>query len=224
MVRIPDVPPTCILFFRRWYGRRGLAVRLEFLLCISHINSLFHLSTIIITSRGQKRKTRHRHLKTRSWPLGAAYSWLLDVSFTNTAIIFKDADNPTFLNCNAKAAIVAELLELLNTVYFVPRPILRPVPHRHLEFHPLTAQQQQEIDVCLNRPLPILDDEQVSQDRLDNTLNHFNRQYRVSGRCPLHRDRRRTYHHCSHCGVPLHHGLCHDVFHSVLDLTGVTLD
>ncbi len=117
---------------------------------------------------GQKRKTRHRHIRTRSWPLGAAYAWLLDVSLTNAAIIFKDAGNPTFLNCNAKVAIVSELVELITSTYSIPRMIPQLLGQRHGDFHQLTEQQIQEIGVCRTRPLPVLDDAQISVDRLDS--------------------------------------------------------
>ncbi len=173
---------------------------------------------------GQKRKTRHRHIRTRSWPLGAAYAWLLDVSLTNAAIIFKDAENPTFINCNAKVAVVSELVQLLTANYTIPRLIPQLVGRRQPDVDRLTDQQIQEINVCCNRPLVHLDDAQLSTDRLDKSLPHFNRVFNVSGRCPLHTVRRRTNCHCVHCGVPLHHGLCHDVFHSVLDLRGVDLE
>ncbi len=174
---------------------------------------------------GQKRKTRHRHIRTRSWPLGAAYSWLLDVSLTNSAIIYKDAAHPDFSNCDAKAMIVSELVELLVSTSTMPLslrqlPTTCQIAHRHQ----LTEQQHQEIAVCLNRPLPLLDKAQIQNDRLDKSLPHFNHRYSISGRCPLHLEHRRTFCHCCHCGVPLHHGICHDVFHSVLDLRGVVFD
>ncbi len=179
----------------------------------------------MLTFSGQKRKTRHRHIRTRSWPLGAAYSWLMDVSLTNAAIIYKDAGHPEFSNCDAKAMVVSELVELIGSVNSIPLPVSITTPRQQLAHrHVLTDQQLQEVAICLNRPLPVLDAAQVQRDRLDSTLPHFNHQYPIHGRCPLHSSRRRTHCHCSHCGVPLHSGICHDIFHSVLDLRGVTFD
>ncbi len=104
----------------------------------------------IYVFRGQKRKTHHRHIRTRSWPLGAVYAWLLDVSLTNAAIIYKDADNPSFVNCNAKPLMVAELLELLNSAYSIPRVVPHVVGRHWPANLQLTDQQMTEIAICTN--------------------------------------------------------------------------
>ncbi len=134
-------------------------------------------------------------------------------------IIFSDSGNSSFTNAAAKPALVSQLLELITSISAPPR--------QHLPTQcvtAITAAQHADLLKCELPQLPVLQPNIVAKDRLNSDLRHFNRYYPVLGRCPLHTtERRRTHWHCTHCGVPLHQGLCYEIFHSVYHLAGIDI-
>ncbi len=184
--------------------------------------------------RDQRRKSRHRHFKTRWWPLGAIYFFLFDASIANAVVLFKDSNHPDFTNAAAKPTLIDEMLRLFPALeaqrsislddvkadedaYFNVQ--LPPIP---VIGGPLLGSQAEQLQSCL-APFIKWTYEEALTLRLDASLRHAPHFIKFRGRCPLHSCNKYSYYWCKVCGIPLHFGRCFEVFHGIENLDSLDL-
>ncbi len=210
--------------------------------CYRQLHFLHYVHTLVtFLFRDQRRKSRHRHFKTRRWPLGAIYFFLLDASVANAVVLFKDAGHPDFANADAKPTLVSQLLQHLPTLAGLPATSLESIlaedGRQHFSFGPSATQPQpssddlscgpslrvQQLQRCLD---PVVKRPRAEADslRLDVSLGHHPRQLPFRGPCVLHSSTRKySYFWCTVCGIALHCSVCFEAYHTLTDIDGIDL-
>ncbi len=149
-------------------------------------------------------QTNARQFRSRNYPLGAVYIFLLEVSVVNSYLCHK-VNNPMAVNADAKLVLARQLIRHCFTVV---TPLDR---HLEDEFSQLMAVVAQGPPI-----VPLL---QALEFRLNPQLGHF-QGTDCNGRqaCCLHRRRQPTNTFCRTCGVYLHRDVCFFMFHHCRDL------
>ncbi len=206
----------------------------------SYMYDLSIVCVYFLLFRDARWKCRHKHFKTRRWPLGAIFFFLLDSSVSNAFILFKDGGHPNFENHMSKEVLVTEILSLLGTLEGRSWAIedalslnedgeRRFIFDEIFPFHSFSSQlsyseQGNELEDCYSTKMASLSREEVEKRRLVRSLRHWSIRCDKRAPCILHKKRLRTNYHCLDCGIPLHPGVCHRIFHSVSDLSSVYVD
>ncbi len=207
-------------------------------LCHSRMHTSIHLS------RDARRKSRHKHFKTCRWPLGAIYLFLLDSSISNAFVLCRDANRPNLQNAQCKQMMVDEILSLLQATdgkkwtiedalstneegerRFLFDEVDCLKKHQRTQRTPSESCSGSELAQCFSTEVASLSPEEVERKRLMLAFRHWSIKCPKRAPCVMHKKRRlRTFFHCLDCGVPLHPGVCHRIFHSISDLSSVDED
>ncbi len=204
-----------------------------------------HIRTCVYFFRDARRKSRSRHFKTKRWPLGAMYFFLLDSSINNAFVIYRDGGNATFANYEAKSTLVDEIIRLLTEasgrnwsleeclsktengdrrfIHDELFPSSSNLPSSMVVSTP-TDSSSCNVEDCLSTEVASLSPAEVDRRRLLLGYRHYSIKCTKRAPCVMHKKRMRTFYHCLDCGVALHPGVCHRIFHSVQDISSVDVD
>ncbi len=86
------------------------------------------------------------------------------------------------------------------------------------------SNQGNELEDCYSTKVASLSREAVKKRRLVRSLRHWSIRCDKRAPCILHKKRLHMFYHCLDCGIPLHAGVCHRIFHSVADISSVNVD
>lgn len=150
-------------------------------------------------------------MKSRQWPVGAVFFFLLDTSVINSYICMREV-SPSVKNKDAKLILSEQLKEFCLASRCVDR---RPIIGKCLEQLP---PRRCTTKVPLSE-VPVLSDEQLSKCRYDLSLGHFIRRCTTRRVCVAHdrekggrKQQNSCRYFCNVCGTFLHWE-CFEMFH-----------
>ncbi len=157
----------------------------------------------------QRRKTQHRHMRTRSWKK-AIYFWLLDFSVSNAHLIYQEAHESCLWKA-AKNQLVGEICELVGVLD-------APSPNAGLPSLVPQTSSKSPHKICGWRTSC---QEDVDRVRLDRSLRHFpnkssSKLSARTRRCQCAVCTTKTSIFCSSCDTFLCVGKCYRAFHTLV--------
>ena len=154
------------------------------------------LHLLIPHFRDHLRKSKHRHFKSRKWPIGAVFFFLMEVAVVNMYICMKEV-LPKLQNCNVKEELcnqVQEFCRAQNNPRLIGPALERETYDSHVSYRSGELERRRR-DIC---------------------VPHLLKKRAREQRCRMHgadRKRHRTVYYCTACNVGLHPD-CHFAFHT----------